>query len=64
MDAGVVRVLHDAFHDATLDPAHIAILDRFDMAPMLKNTADYIAFVRQTMNEERELIERLNLRLS
>jgi len=64
MDPNVVRILHDAFHEATLDPTHVAILDRFDMAPMLKNTADYIAFVRQTMSEERELIERLNLRLS
>ncbi|MBC7432309.1 MAG: tripartite tricarboxylate transporter substrate binding protein [Rubritepida sp.] len=64
MDPGVVRVLHDAFHDATMDPSHIAILDRFDMAPMLKNTADYVAFVRQTMIDERALIERLGLRLS
>ncbi len=64
MDPHVVRILHDAFREATLDPSHIAVLDRFDMAPMLKNTADYIAFVRQTMEEERELITRLNLRLS
>jgi tripartite-type tricarboxylate transporter receptor subunit TctC len=64
MDPNVVRILHDAFREATMDPSHIAVLDRFDMAPMLKNTADYIAFVRQTMEEERELITRLNLRLS
>jgi len=64
MDPAVVRILHDAFHAATLDASHMAILDRFDMAPMLKNTADYTAFVRQTMDEERELITRLNLRLS
>ena len=64
MDAGIVRVLHDAFREATLDPTHIAILERFDMAPMLMETAAYIAFVRQTMVEERALIERLGLRLS
>ena len=64
MDAGIVRVLHDAFREATLDPTHIAILERFDMAPMLMDTAAYIAFVRQTMTEERALIERLGLRLS
>ena len=64
MDAGIVRVLHDAFREATLDPTHIAILERFDMAPMLMETAAYIAFVRQTMTEERALIERLGLRLS
>src|SRR3954464_13914496 len=30
MDQGAVRVLHDAFRDALYDPAHVAVLDRFD----------------------------------
>ena len=64
MDPGVVRVLHDAFRAATMDEAHLAVLDRFDMAPMLMGTEDYVAFVRRTMAEERALIERLGLRLS
>ncbi|MBY0339462.1 MAG: tripartite tricarboxylate transporter substrate binding protein [Acetobacteraceae bacterium] len=64
MDPGVVRVLHDAFREALTDPSHVAVLDRFDMQPNYKNSADYAAFVRQTMEEERALIQRLGIRLS
>ena len=64
MDAGIVRALHDAFREALTDPSHVAILDRFDMQPNYKNSADYTAFVRQTMEEERRLIQQLGLRLS
>jgi tripartite-type tricarboxylate transporter receptor subunit TctC len=64
MDPGVVRALHDAFREALSDPSHVAILDRFDMQPNYKSSADYTAFVRQTMVEERRLIEQLGLRLS
>jgi tripartite-type tricarboxylate transporter receptor subunit TctC len=64
MDPGIVRVLHDAFKDALFDPSHIAVLDRYDMQPNYKNSADYTAFVRQTMEEERKLIQELGIRLS
>ncbi|WPB87240.1 tripartite tricarboxylate transporter substrate binding protein [Sediminicoccus rosea] len=64
MDPGVVRVLHDAFREALGDPSHVAVLERFDMQPNYKNSADYTAFVRQTMEEERRLIQQLGLRLS
>jgi tripartite-type tricarboxylate transporter receptor subunit TctC len=64
MDANVVRILHDAFREALFDPTHVAVLDRFDMQPNYKNSADYAAFVRQTMDEERALIQRLGIRLS
>ncbi|NJN36527.1 MAG: hypothetical protein HC794_05045 [Nitrospiraceae bacterium] len=30
MDAAVVNTLHDAFEKALRDPAHVAVLDRFD----------------------------------
>jgi tripartite-type tricarboxylate transporter receptor subunit TctC len=64
MDPGVVRALHDAFREALTDPSHVAVLDRFDMQPNYKNSADYAAFVRRTMEEERALIQRLGIRLS
>jgi tripartite-type tricarboxylate transporter receptor subunit TctC len=64
MDPGVVRALDAAFRDAVADPLHIGVLDRYDMAPMYKNSADYTAYVRQTMEEERKLIQELGLRLS
>lgn len=64
MDPAVVRVLDQAFRAATMDPAHIAVLDRYDMAPMPMNSDEYSGFVRRTMEEERALIQRLGLRLS
>ncbi len=58
-----VRVLHDAFREATFDPAHIAILERFDMSPVYMNSEDYAAFARRQYQEEGEMIRRLGLRL-
>jgi len=59
-----VRAIHDAFKDALDDPAHLAVLDRFDMPLMYKNTADYQAFVRQQIEEDRAMIQRLGLKLN
>ena len=64
MDPNVVRVLHDGFREALFDPSHIAVLDRYDMAPDYKNTADYVADVRRTMEEEGRLIRQLGIKLS
>jgi tripartite-type tricarboxylate transporter receptor subunit TctC len=64
MDPGVVRVLHDAFKAALEDPAHGEVLARYDMPRIYKNTADYAAFVAQTMEEEGAMIRRLNLRMN
>ena len=63
MSPDVVRVLHDAFKEALFDPAHVAILDRFDMAPWHMGPADYTAFARRTYAEEGEMIRKLGLRL-
>ncbi|WP_431281105.1 tripartite tricarboxylate transporter substrate binding protein [Humitalea sp. 24SJ18S-53] len=63
MDAGVVRVLHDAFKEALFDPAHIAMLDRFDMQPMYLDSDAYATFARRQYEEERVMIQRLGLRL-
>ncbi len=64
MDAGIVRALEEVFREAVADPVHMGVLDRYDMAPMYKNSADYTAYVRQTMEDERKLIQALGLRLS
>jgi tripartite-type tricarboxylate transporter receptor subunit TctC len=62
MDPGVVRVLHDAFKEALYDPSHTAVLDRFDMPIMYKNSADYAAFARQLAKEEAEMVKKLGLK--
>jgi tripartite-type tricarboxylate transporter receptor subunit TctC len=63
MDPAVVKVLHDAFKEALFDPAHVAILDRFDMAPWHMGPEEYTAFARKTYAEEGEMIRKLGLRL-
>jgi tripartite-type tricarboxylate transporter receptor subunit TctC len=63
MDPGVVRVLHDAFKAALLDPAHLAVLERFDMQPWYLGSADYAAFAERLWREEGEMVRRLGLRV-
>jgi tripartite-type tricarboxylate transporter receptor subunit TctC len=58
-----VRVLHEAFHAALFDPAHVAVLDRFDMQPMYLGPDEYAAFARRQFAEEGEMIRRLGLRI-
>jgi len=62
MDPGVVRALHDAFRDALHDPAHLAVLDRYDMPVMHKNSADYTAFAKQQAVEEAAMVRKLGLK--
>jgi tripartite-type tricarboxylate transporter receptor subunit TctC len=64
MDPGVVRALHDAFKEALLSPAHAEVLARYDMPVIYKNSADYAAFVAQTMEEEGTMIRRLGLQIN
>jgi tripartite-type tricarboxylate transporter receptor subunit TctC len=63
MDPGVVRALHDAFKEALSDPAHLAVLGKFDMPVMYKGPADYTAFARQQFEEDSQMIRKLGLRL-
>ena len=64
MDPGVVRALHDGFKEALLSPAHAEVLARYDMPVIYKNSADYAAFVAQTMEEEGTMIRRLGLQIN
>ena len=64
VEPGVVRVLHDAFKAALMDPAHAEVLARYDMPVIYKNSADYTAYVGQVMEEEGTMIRRLNLRIN
>ncbi|MDO9710461.1 tripartite tricarboxylate transporter substrate binding protein [Paracraurococcus lichenis] len=64
MDPGLVRAIHDIFRDALQDPAHLAILERFDMPVMLKGPEEYQAFVRRQVEEDRAMIRKLGLKLN
>jgi tripartite-type tricarboxylate transporter receptor subunit TctC len=64
MNPAAVQKLNDAFRMAMEDPTVLATLDKFDMAARYKPTAEYIAFVNETITEQRALIERLGLKTS
>jgi tripartite-type tricarboxylate transporter receptor subunit TctC len=61
MDPKIVAKLHDAFAKAIQEPAVIEALDRYEMKPNYKNTADYVAAVKEQVQIEKALIERLGL---
>jgi tripartite-type tricarboxylate transporter receptor subunit TctC len=63
MDPAVVRILDAAFKAAVADPAHVAVLDKFDMPPMHMGPEAYTDFVRRQVEEESAMIRRMGLRL-
>ena len=62
MATGVVRVLHDAFKDVLYDPAHAAVLERFDMQIAYLGSEDYANALRRQYDEQGELVRRLGRR--
>ncbi len=62
MDPAVVRVLEEAFREAAQDPAHVAVLERYDMAPAFLGTADYAAAAKAQYEEDGAMIRRLGLK--
>jgi tripartite-type tricarboxylate transporter receptor subunit TctC len=56
-------VLHDAFKEALYDPAHVAVLERFDMNVVYMDSAQYAAFARDLFEQEAAIIRKLGLRM-
>ena len=63
LDPAVVQMLHDAFRAALDDPAHLAVLERYDMSVAYLNSAGYAAAARRQYEEDGAMIRRLGLRL-
>jgi tripartite-type tricarboxylate transporter receptor subunit TctC len=63
MDAGVVRILHDAFKEALFDPANGAVRAQFDMQVEYHSPEEYQDFIARHTEYEREMVRRLNLRI-
>jgi tripartite-type tricarboxylate transporter receptor subunit TctC len=61
MDPKVVAKLHDAFKKAIEDPEVLKILDRFEMVPNYKNSADYKLAVDEQIKFEKALLGRIGL---
>ncbi|MCK8784764.1 tripartite tricarboxylate transporter substrate binding protein [Roseomonas sp. NAR14] len=62
MDPAVVRRLQEAMTTAARSPAHLAILERYDMALDLRDGPAYREFIAQQARDEEALVRRLNLR--
>ena len=63
MDPAVAGILHDAFKEALFDPAHLAVIARFDMPVRYLNTEDYATAAMLQNEEERRTVRELGLRL-
>lgn len=61
MDPGIVKILHDAFKQALYDPAHVAILDRYDMPLIYADSATYTEMAHKQFESDKLLIKRLGL---
>ncbi|HEY4250834.1 MAG TPA: tripartite tricarboxylate transporter substrate binding protein [Roseomonas sp.] len=64
MTPEVVRRLEVAFRDALQDPAHLALLQRYDMSVTYLDSAAYTAEVRRQYEADGAMIRRLGLRLN
>ncbi len=57
----VVRVLHDAFHQAMLEPAHLAELEKYDQELAYLGPEDYGRAMREAYAAEKKSVDRLGL---
>ncbi len=62
IDPKIGKILHDAFKKGMEDPAYQKALDQFDQVLLYKNSEDYAKFARQLWEEEKMIVEKLNLR--
>ena len=63
MDPAAVKALHDAFKKALEDPEFVKTLEKYDQEPYYLNSADYAALAKKSIEEEREAVKRLNLKM-
>jgi len=61
MDPAVVKILADAFREAAGEPKHLEFLDNMDQPLLLLDGPAYQAQMAKTMEQERELLRKLNL---
>jgi len=61
MDPAVVKILADAFREAAGEPKHLEFLDNMDQPLLLLDGPAYQAKMATTMEQERELLRKLNL---
>lgn len=63
MDPGVVRALHDALHTALMSEENTRVRGQFDMPLAYLNSEQYQDFIIRRAAYEREMVNRLGLRM-
>jgi len=63
MDPAVVKAIHDAFKKGMEEPEFKQTLEKFDQEAYYLNSADYAALAKKTIEEEREIVKRLGLKM-
>jgi hypothetical protein len=58
----VVQAIHDAFRLALQDPAHLAVLARFDMPVRYLGSEDFANDAVVLMEEARRIVQELGLK--
>ncbi len=61
MDPAIVKILADTFRAAAEEPRHLEFLDKMDQPLLLMDGPAYRDAMVRTLEEERELLRRLNL---
>jgi tripartite-type tricarboxylate transporter receptor subunit TctC len=61
MDPKIVAKLHDAFKVALESPSALEVMNRHQMVPNYKNTADYTKYIGEQVKFEGDLLKRLGL---
>jgi tripartite-type tricarboxylate transporter receptor subunit TctC len=62
MDPEVTRIIHDAVRDSLGEPAHLAILERFDMPMMYADGEAYARYAREFYAEDSAIVRAMGLR--
>jgi tripartite-type tricarboxylate transporter receptor subunit TctC len=63
MDPGVVRVLHDAFRAALMSEENTRVRNQFDMPLVYMNSDEYQQFIVSRAAWERDMVNRLGIRM-
>lgn len=59
MEPRIVQRIHDGFRRAMEEPAHQALLDKFELTAWYRNSVDFTAEMRKASAREKLLAERL-----
>jgi tripartite-type tricarboxylate transporter receptor subunit TctC len=62
MDPAVVKILHDAFKKGMEEPSYKDAMVKLDQEEYYLNTADYQAYAKQQIGEQKQMVEELGLR--